>query len=62
MLSLFFNTWGRRFDYLLRGSKVVDGGTEALWDHSTGPGRGLKPTGDAPSTIQLAEAATTNVS
>lgn len=61
MLSLFFKHLEEEIWLSVKRVKVVEGGTEALWDHSTHPGRGLKPAGDAPSTIQLAEAATKNV-
>ena len=73
-LSLFFTHLNEEILLFVKRVKVVGGGTEALWDHSTGPGRGLKPVGasrlgtlegNAPSiigTIQLAEADTKNIS
>ena len=74
MLSLSFKDLGKDTLLFVKRVRAVDGETEALSDHSTSPGRGLKPAGasrlstlegNAPSiicTIQLVKADTKDIS
>lgn len=74
MQSLFSKLLGVEILLLVKRVKAVGAVTEALWDHSASPGRGLKPPGSSGlstlegnttviiGTIHLAEADTKNIS